>query len=81
MDSRGLLAGARRSVAEALAVPTPEQWAAASLSVGWKMRHVAAYLVMPFRYSRAQVMVRLLGARGNFNRVADRVARQDAALW
>jgi hypothetical protein len=45
------------------------------------MRHVAAYLVMPFRYSRAQVMVRLLGARGNFNRVADRVARQDAALW
>jgi hypothetical protein len=34
---------------------------------------------MPFRYSIPQSMVELLKARGNFNKMADRCARRDAA--
>ena len=43
------------------------------------MREVVAHMTMPFRYSVRQVAVELLTARGNFNRMADRCARCDAA--
>ncbi len=70
----------RLSVADVLARLSPEQWATPSLSAGWSVRHVVAHLVTPFRYSRRQIVVRLLKARGDFNVMADRVACEDASL-
>jgi hypothetical protein len=36
-------------------------------------------MTMPFRYSGRRVLLELLRARGNFNKMADRSARRDAA--
>jgi uncharacterized protein (TIGR03083 family) len=44
------------------------------------MRHVAAHLGMPFRYSMVAVTGKMIAAMGNFNKVADNAARKDAAL-
>ncbi|MDQ1361553.1 MAG: hypothetical protein QOJ44_1930 [Acidimicrobiaceae bacterium] len=75
-----LLANERLGLADVLAVLTPDQWESPSLSEGWTVRHVVAHLVMPFRYSLPRVALKLVRAGGNFNRMADRVARQDASL-
>ncbi len=55
-------------------------WDAQSLCVGWRTREVVAHLTMPVRYSMPQVMFEVLKTRGNFNRMANRCARRDAAL-
>jgi uncharacterized protein (TIGR03083 family) len=80
MDIRTMIASQRLGLADTLEGLTAEQWDAPSLSEGWSMRHVAAHLVMPFRYSRTKVLLNLIRARGDFNAVADRVARADASL-
>lgn len=84
-DSKGMdiferLAQERLSVTDVLDRLIPEQWASPSLAAGWSIRHVVAHLVMPFRYSRRQIVVRLLTARGDFNVMADRIAHRDASL-
>jgi uncharacterized protein (TIGR03083 family) len=57
---------------------SPEQWDAASLCTGWRIREVVAHLTMPFRYSTAQVLLATVRARGRFNVATDRLARADS---
>jgi len=75
---REAIAAERRDLAGVLAGLTPEQWDAPSLCEGWRVREVAAHIVMAFRYSTWQVLGGMIKARGSFNRMADRAARSDA---
>lgn len=68
----------RARLSAILAELTPDQWAAPSLCEGWRVREVVAHITMPFRLSGRQFAIGMLAARGNFNRMADRYARQDA---
>lgn len=54
-------------------------WDAPSLCAEWRTREVVAHLTMPTRYSKARFMIELARATGNFNRMADRCAKRDAA--
>ncbi|HCU94809.1 MAG TPA: hypothetical protein DHU96_19750 [Actinobacteria bacterium] len=74
------IAAERRQLADLLAGLPPASWDAASLCAGWRVREVVAHMTMPFRYSGARFMIEMMKARGNFNRMADRSARRDAAL-
>ncbi|MCZ2404618.1 maleylpyruvate isomerase family mycothiol-dependent enzyme [Paenarthrobacter sp. Z7-10] len=44
---------------------------------GWSVRDVAAHLLMPYELSVPGFVVRLIAARFNFDRLADRWARRD----
>src|SRR5262245_42213643 len=61
-----------------LAGLSPEQWGAASLCAGWRVREVVAHLTMPVRMSAPRFVAELGRDLGDFNRMADRVARRDA---
>jgi uncharacterized protein (TIGR03083 family) len=73
------IAAERRDEAEMLAALPPEAWDAPTLCEGWRVREVVAHQTMPFRYSGGRFAIEILKAGGNFNRMADRVARRDAA--
>ncbi|MDX6298960.1 MAG: hypothetical protein QOF53_174, partial [Nocardioidaceae bacterium] len=45
----------------------------------WRVREVVAHMTMPFRYPAPKFLGELLRSRGNFARMADRVARRDGA--
>lgn len=79
MDVRAEVAAERRELAEVLGELRPAQWDAPTLCDGWRVREVVAHTTTPFRTSAARVMWELLKARGDFNRMADRCARRDAA--
>lgn len=69
----------RTELAEVFAGLTPPQWDAPSLCVGWRVREVLAHTTMPFRMGGGAFAWELLRSGGRFNRMADRVARRDAA--
>ncbi|MFC5064586.1 maleylpyruvate isomerase family mycothiol-dependent enzyme [Actinomycetospora atypica] len=72
-------AAERERLANLYAGLSPEQWAAPSLCAGWRVREVLAHVTMPYRHSTWRVLRGIAAARGDFNRFADRVARQDTA--
>lgn len=78
-DVRDAIAAERRELAAVLHGLPAAAWEAPTLCAGWRPREVVAHITMPFRYSRSQVVWQLVRARGDFNRMADRCARQDAA--
>ena len=53
-------------------------WDTPSLCAGWRVREVVAHMTMPFRYSTPRFLGEMVRSRGNFARMADRVARRDA---
>ena len=61
-------------VLEGLSEP---DWDAPSLCSGWRVREVVAHMTMPFRYPAPRFLTELARSRGNFARMADRVARRD----
>jgi uncharacterized protein (TIGR03083 family) len=69
----------RTEQADLLATLTPEQWNAPTLSAGWRVREVIAHTTAPFRMSLGRTVWELTKARGDINRMADRLARRDAA--
>lgn len=77
-DVQEVVAAERRELADLLAGLRDEDWDAPSLCKGWRVREVVAHLTMPYRYSVARVLLGLLRTRGDFNKLADRAARQDA---
>lgn len=79
MDLLTEIAAERRAVADMLESFSDEQWDAPSLAAGWTSKNVIAHLLMEFRYSIPQIAWRMLKARGNFNKVADEIAKADAA--
>jgi len=77
---RNAIAAERQELAEVLnALPT-QLWDTQSLCARWRVREVVAHMTMPFRYSTQRFVVEVVKARGSFNRMADRCARQDAEL-
>jgi uncharacterized protein (TIGR03083 family) len=75
----GAVAAERRELAAVLGGLPPGAWDEPSLCDGWRVREVVAHLTMPFRYSAARFAFEVARSRGNFNRMADRCARRDAA--
>jgi uncharacterized protein (TIGR03083 family) len=76
---RAAITAERTDLADLLATLGPQQWDAPTLCDGWRVREVLAHLTMPFRTSAARFALDLAKAGGNFNRMADRVARRDTA--
>jgi uncharacterized protein (TIGR03083 family) len=78
-DVRAEVAAERREQAATLAGLAPEQWDASTLCAGWRVREVVAHTTMPYRTSVPRFLLEIAKARGDFNRMADRCARRDAA--
>jgi uncharacterized protein (TIGR03083 family) len=76
---RAQVAAERRELADLLAGLPPARWDSPTLCAGWRVREVVAHTTMPFRMSLPRLVVELARSRGNFNRMADRSARRDAA--
>jgi len=75
-----MVAGELADLAELFAGLTGDQWAAPTLCAGWRVREMVAHLTMPTRMSSLRFFVEIAKDRGNFNRMADRTAKRDAAL-
>ncbi len=75
-----LLAAHRRQLTGLLAALSPGAWDQPSLCAGWRVREVAAHILMPLRYPAWRFLAELARDRGNFDRMADRVARRDGAV-
>lgn len=54
---------------------SPDQWDVPSLAEGWRVREVLAHLTMPFAVALPSMVLGLVRNRGNFDRFADRWAR------
>ncbi|MEU4811583.1 maleylpyruvate isomerase family mycothiol-dependent enzyme [Nocardia fluminea] len=78
-EVRAETARQRAETAEFLAGLDEADWDAPTLCAGWRVREVAAHLSMPYRTSLPRFVLGMITARGNFDRLADRAAREDAA--
>lgn len=56
------------------------QWDLPTLCEGWRVREMVAHQTMPFRYSTRRIVFELLKSMGQFNRMADRIAKRDASM-
>jgi hypothetical protein len=74
-----LVAAHRRQLATVLSGLDVAEWDQPSLCGGWRVRHVVAHMIMPFRYPAPRFLAELARSRGNFDKMADRVARRDGA--
>ena len=77
-DLRTTITAERRAFGDVLAGLSEADWDAPSLCAGWRTREVVAHMTMPFRYPAPRFLAELARSRGNFARMADRVARRDA---
>jgi uncharacterized protein (TIGR03083 family) len=78
-ELREAIAAERRDLAAVLAALPAERWDEPTLCEGWRVRELVSHLTTPYRYSGPQIVFGLIRARGNFDRLADRLARRDAA--
>ncbi|MFD7907009.1 maleylpyruvate isomerase family mycothiol-dependent enzyme [Kitasatospora sp. NPDC059747] len=76
---REQIAAERRELADVLDSLTADQWNSPSLCDGWTVRAVAAHMSTGFRHSGARTLLEIVRAGGSIHRMADRVARRDAA--
>lgn len=74
-----LIAAERRELAAVLDELTPAGWGSATLCAGWRVPEVVAHMTMPFRFSTGRFVREMVKSAGRFHRMADRLARQDAA--
>jgi uncharacterized protein (TIGR03083 family) len=79
-EVREAIAAQRRDLVDLLAGLDAANWEAPTLCDGWRVREVVAHITMPFRLSMGRFALEMLRARGNFNKMADRSARADAAV-
>jgi uncharacterized protein (TIGR03083 family) len=77
-DLMPVISAERRAFGDVLDGLSGPDWKAPSLCAGWRVREVVAHMTMPFRYSAPRFLTELARSRGNFARMADRVARRDA---
>ena len=77
-DLMPTISGERRAFSDVLEGLTESDWNAPSLCEGWRVREVVAHMTMPFRYPAPRFLGEMVRSRGNFARMADRVARRDA---
>ncbi|ADB34090.1 hypothetical protein Kfla_5074 [Kribbella flavida DSM 17836] len=78
-DVLAAVAAERTELAAVLRELSADDWDRMTLCEGWRVRELVAHIVMPYRYSTLRVVAELLRSRGNFQRMADRTARADAA--
>ncbi|WP_067574692.1 maleylpyruvate isomerase family mycothiol-dependent enzyme [Nocardia acidivorans] len=70
----------RLAIADLLADLTPEQWQTPSLCAGWSVRQVAAHIAcVPQPSSLTTLLGTAIRARGDYNRLIDRITRDYAA--
>jgi uncharacterized protein (TIGR03083 family) len=74
-----MIAAERRELAAVLDGLTPDEWSSTTLCAGWRVAEVVAHMTMPFRFSTGRFVCEMVKSAGRFNRMADRVARQEAA--
>jgi uncharacterized protein (TIGR03083 family) len=77
-DLMPLISAERRAFGDVLAGLRDADWDAPSLCAGWRVREVVAHMTMPFRFSPLRFVGEMARSRGDFARMADRVARRDA---
>ena len=77
-DIRSAVAGERTELAEVLAGLGHDDWEKPTLCAGWRVRELVAHITMPYRMSTPRFLAGMIRSGGNFNRYADRQARQDA---
>jgi uncharacterized protein (TIGR03083 family) len=77
-EIRTAISAERRELAAVFGDMEKAMWDGPTLCAGWRPREVLAHMTMPFRLSKRQFLTGLCGARGNFNRMADRYARRAA---
>jgi uncharacterized protein (TIGR03083 family) len=77
-DLTSTIAGERRAFGDVLERLSESEWNAPSLCSGWRVREVVAHMTMPFRYPARLFLGEMVRSRGNFTRMADRVARRDS---
>lgn len=73
------IAAERTELADVLDALPAARWDAPTLCAGWRVREVVAHMTMPFRYSADRFMAELGRDGWNFDQMADRCARADAA--
>jgi uncharacterized protein (TIGR03083 family) len=78
-DLMPTIAAERHAFGDMLEGLTEPDWNAPSLCWGWRVREVVAHMTMPFRFSTGRFLGEMIRSRGNFARMADRVAHRDAA--
>ncbi|TJZ80147.1 maleylpyruvate isomerase family mycothiol-dependent enzyme [Rhodococcus oryzae] len=76
---RPMIAAERTELADLLAGLPEAAWDSPTLCAGWRVREVVSHMTMAYRYSMLRVVFGIAKAGGNFNRMADRAARKDAA--
>lgn len=74
-----LIAAERRELAALLGDLSVDEWASPTLCAGWRVPEVVAHVTMPFRFSTGRFVREMVKSGGRFDRMADRVARQEAA--
>lgn len=79
MDIRDMIAAERGELAALLSELPERDWDRPTLCAGWRVREVVAHMTMPMRLSPPRFLLEMAKDRGRFNRMADRVARRDAA--
>ncbi|MFX0577607.1 maleylpyruvate isomerase family mycothiol-dependent enzyme [Nocardia nepalensis] len=79
-EVRKAIEAERGELADLLAGLDGGQWDAPTLCAGWRVREVVAHMTMPFRLSTPRFALEMLRAGGNFNKMADKRARADAAV-
>ncbi|HWD82970.1 MAG TPA: maleylpyruvate isomerase family mycothiol-dependent enzyme, partial [Kribbella sp.] len=73
------MAGERTELAEILGGLPEADWDRPTLCAGWRVREVVSHITMAYRIRAPRFVAGMIRAGGNFNRYADRQARQDAA--
>lgn len=80
MDVWEALADERRSIADLLESLAPEQWRVRTLCPAWDVHGMAAHLLVPCEFSKAEMVAALLRARGNPDRLSLIMAARRAEL-
>lgn len=80
IDLYAALADERRAIADRLEALTPEQWRVQTLCPAWDVHAMAAHLVVPTEFSTVEMVVGLVRARGNADRLGVALAAKRAAL-
>jgi uncharacterized protein (TIGR03083 family) len=79
-DLTATIAAERHAFGDVLEGLSEDDWNAPSLCAGWRVREVVAHMTMPFRFSTGRFLGEMVRSRGNFARMADRVAHRDARV-
>ncbi len=68
------------ALADVMAAADEADWNASSLCEGWRVREVIAHMTMAARYDQATLMAELQARDGDFGRLSNEIAAQDAQL-